>query len=391
MKPLNFVSDLKLRASYGVTGNAAAIGPYASLATVAGQTQPFLQTLNYSFNHDLLIGIAPTGIPNPDLRWEKSTQYNIGVDIALFRDRLNLVADYYNKRTDDLLFTKAVPLSSGYTSITGNYGSIENKGLELALTGRILTGRFKWDASGNITFNKNKVIELDGIQQEIARSSYSVLKVGEPMGVFKTYLANGITQTGEPLLPGYDARVGGYKVKDVNGDGKISADDQVIVGNAQPDYFFGFSTSLRYDRFDLSTFIQGVQGSRIFNAFRYTFENPLGQGNVLKGLANRWSATNPSNEFVRGFQGGRLPLTERWVEDNSFVRVRNITLGYTIPSFKWVKGVRLYVSGNNLFTFTDYQGWDPESNTFSSSNTLFYDNGTYPAAKSYVFGVQANF
>jgi TonB-linked SusC/RagA family outer membrane protein len=385
LKPSTVFSDFKLRASYGITGNAGAIGPYASLATVNGQG------FDYNFNNALAIGINPAGIPNPDLRWEKSTQYNIGLDIGLFSNRLSIVADYYNKQTDDLLFTKSIPISSGYTSITGNYGSIENKGLELALTGRILTGRLKWDASGNITFNKNKVLALDGIQDETPRSSYSILKVGYPMGVFKTYLSNGITQTGEPLMPGYDARIGGYKVKDVNGDGKISAEDQVIVGNAQPNYFFGFSTTLRYSRFDLSGFVQGVQGSKIFNAFRYTFENPLGQQNVLKGLANRWSPTNANNDFVKGFQGGRLPLTDRWVEDNSFVRVRNITLGYTVPNYKWIRGVRLYVSGNNLFTFTKYQGWDPESNSFSSSNTLFYDNGTYPAAKSYVFGLQANF
>jgi TonB-linked SusC/RagA family outer membrane protein len=382
---LNVFSDLKIRASYGITGNAGAIGPYASLATVTGQGY------NYSFNNALNIGINPSGIPNPDLRWEKSTQYNIGLDIGLLNDRVSIVADYYNKRTDDLLFTKAIPISSGYTSITGNYGSIENKGLELAVTGRILTAKLKWDVNANITFNRNKVIALDGIQEEIARSSYSILKVGYPMGVFKTYLSNGITQTGEALLPGYDARIGGYKVKDVNEDGVINADDQVIVGNAQPDYFFGFSTSFKYGRFDLSGFIQGVQGSRIFNAFRYTFENPLGQQNVLAGLASRWSPTNASNDFVKGFQGGRLPLTDRWVEDNSFVRVRNITLGYSIPAKNWMKGIRIYVSGNNLFTFTKYEGWDPESNSFSSSNTLFYDNGTYPAAKSYVFGVQANF
>lgn len=385
LQKLPIFSDLKLRASYGITGNAAAIGPYASLATVGGLG------LDYSFNNLQSIGINPTRIPNPDLRWEKSTQYNIGIDVALFSNRLNVVADYYNKRTDDLLFTKSIPVSSGYGAITGNYGSIENKGLELAVTGRILTGKLSWDVSGNITFNKNKVLALDGIQEEIARSPYSILKVGQPMGVFKTYLGDGITQIGEPTLPGYDARVGGYKVQDVNKDDRISVDDQVIVGNAQPDYFFGFSTTFKYKNFDLSGFLQGVQGSKIYNAFRYTFENPLGQQNVLKGLSNRWSPTNPSQEFVSGFQGGRLPITDRWVEDNSFVRLRNITLGYNIPANKWSKGIRVYISGNNLLTITNYQGWDPEANSFSSSNTLFFDNGTYPAAKSFVFGLQANF
>ncbi len=386
MKPLAFFSDLKLRGSYGTTGNAAAIGPYQSLATVSyGGPQ------NYIFNNTIVSGISPDRIPNADLRWEKSTQYDIGLDMAIFKDRLNIVADYYNKRTNDLLFTKSIPLSSGYTSITGNYGSLENKGVELAVTGRILTGQLKWDASGNITFNKNKVLTLDGTQNEIARSSFSILKVGEPLGVYRTYLSDGINQTGEPILPGYDGKTGGYKVKDINGDGKIDQKDLVIVGNAQPKYFFGFSTSLSYLNFDFSGFLQGVQGSKLFNAFRYTFENPLGQANVLAGLADRWSTTNPSNDFVKGNQGGRLPLTDRYVEDNSYIRLKNITLGYTFPKYKFINSLRAYITANNLITITKYEGWDPESNSYGSSNDYFYDNGTYPAAKSFVFGIQANF
>ena len=385
MKNQHVVSDLKLRASYGITGNAGSIGPYNSLTTVSGQGY------DYSFNNTYTVGINPTGIPNPDLKWEKSAQTDIGLDLSLLNSRINLVADYYYKRTENLLFTKSIPLSSGYATITGNYASLENKGVELGANARILTGAVKWDASANITFNKNKVLALDGIQNEIARSSYSILKTGYPLGVYKTYLFAGISQTGEALLPGYDARTGGYKVKDVNGDNKIDASDLVITGNAQPKYFFGFSTSLRYRNFDLSGFLQGVQGSRLFNAFRYTFENPVGQQNVLAGLANRWSPTNAGNEFVKGFQGGRLPLSDRWVEDNSYMRLKNVSLGYTFPRYKFVSGVRVYVSANNLLTVTKYTGWDPESNSFGSSNTLFFDNGTYPAAKSFVAGIQANF
>ncbi|QHV94327.1 SusC/RagA family TonB-linked outer membrane protein [Spirosoma endbachense] len=385
MKLVTFITDLKLRASYGITGNAGAIGPYQSLATVSGQGY------NYNFNNTVLTGINPSGIANPDLKWEQATQLDLGIDLAFLNNRLTIVADYYHKRTDNLLFTKAVPMSSGYTTITGNYGSIENKGIELGVSAKILTGTVKWEASGNITFNSNKVLALDGIQNELALSSYSLLKVGYPLGIYRTYILDGINQTGETFLPGYDARTGGFKIKDVNNDGKISTDDQVIVGNAQPKYFFGFSSSVKYKNFELSGFLQGVQGSRLFNGFRFTFETPSGQVNLLEGMANRWSATNPNNEYVKPAQGTNLPVGDRWVEDNSYVRVKNLTLAYNIPRVKFSKGIRAYVSGNNLFTITKYQGWDPESNNYGSSNALFYDNGTYPAAKSYVIGLQCTF
>lgn len=385
MKSLHVFNDLKLRASYGITGNAGAIGPYGSLATVSSGTY------NYNFNNTTLIGTYPTGLANPDLRWEQATQLDVGVDFSLFNNRLNGVVDYYHKRTDDLLFSKTISMSSGYTSLTGNYGSIENKGWEFALSGKILTGELKWDASTNFTFNRNKVLKLDGVRDEIQQSTYSILKVGHPLGLYRVYIIDGINQTGDVFLPGYDARTGGFKLKDVNQDKKISNEDLVLVGNAQPKYFFGFSTSLRYKNFDFSSFIQGVQGSSLFNAFRFTFETPSGQVNLLAGMVDRWSPTNPSNSYVKGAQGTNLPIGDKWVEDNSYIRVKNITLGYTLNKIKFTKGIRAYVSANNIFTITDYQGWDPESNSFGSSNALFYDNGTYPAAKSFVIGLQANF
>lgn len=385
MESIAAINDLKLRVSYGITGNAGAIGPYGSLATVTGGG------LNYNFNNTTLIGTYPSGIANPDLRWEQASQFDIGVDFAVFDSRLSGVVDYYYKRTNDLLFSKTIPMSSGYTNIVGNYGSIENKGLEFALNGKILTGEFKWDASVNFTFNRNKVLELDGVRDEIQQSTYSILKVGYPLGLYRVYLIDGINQAGEPFLPGYDARLGGFKLRDVNKDGKISNDDLVLYGNAQPKYFFGFSTSLKYKNFDLSGFMQGVQGSRLFNAFRFTFETPSGQVNLLKGMVNRWSPTNPGNDYVKGAQGTNLPIGDKWVENNSYIRVKNITLGYTFQNVRFTKGIRVYLAANNIFTITDYQGWDPESNSYGSSNALFYDNGTYPAAKSFVFGLQASF
>lgn len=384
IKRIPAISNLKLRFSYGVTGNAGAIGPYQSLATVGS-------TNNYYFNHTPVNGISPTGIPNPDLKWERSRQADLGIDLSLWNDRLNITADLYNKKTNDLLFVMALPNSSGYSSITGNFANLENKGLEAAVDAVILDGPLKWNVAGNITVNRNKLLHLNSSTNEYVVNNFSVLKVGQPLGLFKTYIFDGIYQTGEAIQPG-GSRTGGIKVKDLNKDGSITADDQMIIGNANPSFIYGFSTNLSYKRFDFSTFFSGTRGNKVYNLIRYTFENPLGSRNVYKGLVNRWSPANPGNEYVSGFQGGRLPLTDRFMEDGSYLRCKNITLGYTFPAMKWISSIRVYASANNLFTIADYSGFDPEVNTFGNSNTVLgVDNLVYPIARSFLLGLQASF
>lgn len=386
MKDVSWLSDLKLRGSYGITGNAGGIDPYQSLPTVASGN-------SYMINHTYVTGIEPTGIANPDLRWERSKQANLGIDISLLNNRISIVADVYHKKTDDLLYVKTLPLSSGYSNITGNFAALQNKGLELALNARILDGKLKWDVSANTTINRNKVLGLDGgITTERFMTTYTVLKVGQPLGMFKTYVFDGVNQTGETILPGYDGRVGGHKVKDVTGDGQITAADQVLVGNPNPKFIYGFSTNLSYAGFDLGAFISGSQGNDIYNASRLSFENPLGQRNLLAGVADRWSPTNPSNQYVSGFQGGRLPISNYVVENGSYLRCKNLTLGYTVPRFRGVQGIRVYVSANNLFTITKYSGYDPEVNTYAGSNTVIgVDNFVYPQSKSFLGGIQVTF
>ncbi|MGI8638057.1 MAG: SusC/RagA family TonB-linked outer membrane protein, partial [Segetibacter sp.] len=364
MENVNWLSDLKLRASYGLTGNAGGISPYQSLSTVASTGS------NYSFNHVFFTGINPTGIANPDLRWEKSTQADIGLDVSLLNNRFSLVVDVYNKNTQDLLYIKTLPLTSGYGSITGNYASMENKGIEFAANARILDGKLKWSASGNLTMNRNKVTGLDGgVTQERFVTNYTILKVGEPLGLFKTFVFDGINQKGEAIMPGYDGRLGGHKVKDLNGDNVITSADQTITGNPNPKYIFGFSTNLSYKGFDLNAFFSGSQGNDIYNLSRLAFENPLGQRNLLKGVVNRWTPTNPSNQYASAAQGGRLPLSNYFIEDGSYIRCKNITLGYRLPIHKGISSARIYISANNLFTITKYSGFDPEVNTFAGSNT----------------------
>jgi TonB-linked SusC/RagA family outer membrane protein len=383
----DWLSDLKLRASYGVTGNAGGISPYQSLSTVASTGS------NYQINHLYTTGINPTGIANPDLRWERSKQANIGLDISLFNNRVSFVVDAYHKTTKDLLYIKTLPLSSGYGSITGNFASLENKGIEFSTNALILDGELKWTVNANLTINRNKVLDLDGgVTNERFVTNYTILKVGEPLGLFKNFVFEGINQTGQAILPGYDGRLGGHRVKDVNGDNVITSADQIITGNPNPDFIFGFSTALSFKGFDLSTFISGSQGNEIYNLSRLAFENPLGLRNQLAGVANRWTPTNPSNQYASGAQGGRLPLSDVFIEDGSYIRCKNLTLGYRLPRMKGISNVRLYVSVNNLFTITNYSGFDPEVNTFAGSNTqIGVDNLVYPQSRSILGGIQVTF
>lgn len=387
IKQISWISDLKLRGSYGISGNIGGINPYQSLATVSSTGS------NYMINHTYVTGVNPNGIANPDLRWEYSTQGNIGLEVGLLNNRVSIVAEAYHKKTNDLIYIKKLPLSSGYETIVGNFGSLQNKGVELAVNARILTGAFKWDVSANATVNRNKVLSLDGgITNETFVNTYTILKVGEPIGMFKTYVFDGINQTGETILPGYDGRLGGHKVKDMNGDNTITAADQVIVGNPNPKFIYGFSTNMSFKGLDLGVFLSGTQGNDIYNASRLSFENPLGQRNLLKGVVNRWSPTNPNNQYVSAAQGGRLPITNYVVEDGSYLRFKNVTLGYTVPKIGVIQSIRLYLSANNLFTITKYSGYDPEVNTHAGSNTqIGVDNFVYPQSRSFLGGIQVTF
>lgn len=385
LKSSTLISDLKLRASYGITGNSGAINPYQSLATVGPGS-------SYNMGNVLVTGLAPNGIANPDLRWEKSYQSNIGFDLSFLEDRFSVVADFYSRTTKDLLYLKNLPLSSGYSTILGNFAELENRGFEFALNGVLINKELKWDISANISVNRNKVVSLDGDVDEQFVTPYSVVSVGYPLGVFKTFVFDGIYQSGEQILPGSGGRIGGHKVKDINNDGVINNLDQVITGDPNPDFIFGFTSNFAYKGFDLNFFVSGSVGNDLYNVSRYTFENPLGQRNVLKELENRWSPTNASQEYVSGFQGGRLPISDRFMEDGSFVRLKNITLGYSIMGIKGIQKLRFYVSGNNLVTFTDYSGFDPEVNTFGGSNvSIGVDNLVYPIAKSFIGGLQITF
>ncbi len=386
IRDINQISDLKLRASYGITGNAGGISPYNSLATVASSG-------GYNIGHSWQTAISPTGIANPDLRWERSKQANIGLDLGLFNNKLSFVFDYYHKQTDDLLYVKTLPLSSGYATIVGNFAAMENKGFEFATNAILSDGDFKWSVSGNLGINRNKLLDLDGgTTNERFVTNFSVLSIGQPLGLFKTYVFDGITQSGESIVPGYDGRVGGHKVKDLNSDNVINSQDQIFTGDPNPDFIYGFSTNMSYKKFDFSLFLSGSQGNDVYNTAKLSLENPSGQRNQFSGMVDRWSPTNPSDRYVSAFVAGRLPISDYAMEDGSYMKIRNMTLGYTLPSIKGISHLRVYVSGNNLFTFTKYSGFDPEVNSYAGSNTTIgIDNLVYPQARSFLGGIQLSF
>jgi TonB-linked SusC/RagA family outer membrane protein len=391
------ISGLKLRASIGKTGNQAAIDPYQSLATVAAGN-------DYVFNNALSKAILPTGVPNPDLRWETSVQSDIGLEADLFDNRVNFVADVYLKKTTDLIYKKNLPLSSGYETVTGNFASLENKGIELSLGGDIIrNSEVRWNVNANLTINRNKLLGLSGdTSREVAINNYNILRIGSPLGLFKTYVYDGLFQQGDAIIPGQpvtNPRPGAQRVKDVAGgadgkpDGRITDADRVITGNANPKFVYGFSTNVKYKRFDLAAFFSGVYGNRIYNLARWSLENPVGGRNLVAGAADRYTAANTSGTYqiAAGSLGGRLPLSDRYLEDGTFLRCKNISLGYTF-NVKGISNLRAYVSANNLFTVTSYTGFDPEVGSFGNSNTQFgVDNIVYPASRSFLIGAQVTF
>lgn len=375
----NAVSELKLRASYGLTGNDDI--PAFLFAELYGTTAYGGQP-----------GIYPSNIPNPDLKWESTTQLNVGLDLGLFDNRIVLSADFYNKQTKDLLLARPLPTSSGFSTITENVGEVENKGVELSLTTDNLSGRaLSWSTRVNFSVNRNKVLKLYGGQpiDDLGRGSNRI-EEGQPIGIFYSYEWLGI-----------DPSTGDVVYADKNFDGQITTADRTKVGNPHPDFIFGITNNLNYKRFDLSFFFQGSYGNDVFNGSRLFLESLQGGDNQLAIVQNRWrqpgDVTNipdATSDPVRAAANKRV--SSRFIEDGSYVRLKNLTLGYTIlnnsSSDKWVSRLRLYFSGQNLLTFTNYTGLDPEVNYRGNDNAVIgTDFFTFPQVRSYTFGVNLTF
>lgn len=397
MKNIKQISNLKVRMSYGVSGNDR-IFDYAYIRTISSSV--------YYFNNSFAgSGFSPDNPGNDNLKWETTRQVNGGFDISFVHSRIGFTADYYNKNTSDLLYYFNLPWSTGYNSYLKNIGKLRNSGFEFALNTTNLINKFKWNTTANISFNKNKIIDLHGQDLFVNNDTYklkignwAVIREGEEMGSFYGLQSDGIWQTDEADKAAiYGNKPGDFKYVDKNDDGKINVDDCAIIGHALPDFTWGLSNNFSYKNITLDIFIQGSQGNQILNSNRFELESGNGLSNATINLLDRWTPENPSNEYPRANRSADyLHMSTRYLEDGSYIRIKTVTLGYNLPSKLMkdlnMKAVKLYFTAQNPFTITKYSGFDPEVGTFGMDNTrMGYDFGTYPSVKTYIFGASINF
>ncbi len=419
MRKLKFVDDAKLRVSYGVTGNNR-IGDFATYPSLT-------QSDYYSFgNGTPSEAVVPNNLGNKDLTWESTEQIDLGLDLSLFGNRVNLTADLYRKTTRDLLLNANLPFTSGYSSVYKNVGKVRNDGLELSLsTVNVKTRDFEWTSDFNISFNRNRVMALaEGQESLLSTVAFTtdfnstplyIARVGGPMAAFYGIAWDGVygyddfevDATGAYVLKksvptNGNAREtiqpGDIKYADQNGDGVVNDQDMVIIGRATPIHTGGFNNNFTYKGLSLNIFFQWSYGNDIMNANRIIFEGNYNGKNInqFRSYVDHWTPENPtSRNFRPGGQGPRGVYSSRTIEDGSFLRLKTVQLSYTLPE-KWVRrihlhNVQIFVSGQNLWTWTRYSGLDPEVSTRNSALTPGYDYSAYARNRTYMAGLKIAF
>ncbi len=386
IKNIDVISNLKLRTSWGMTGSQA-ISAYATLSELSSGKVVFSDGLQGTF--------APSTTLPGDLKWETTEQFDFGFDLGLWDNRVNVNADYYVKNTRDLLNSVTLPSSMGSTSTIQNVGEVQNKGLELNVGARVLTGAFKWDMDVNISANRNKVVKLyngedilGGYVSVVAiQDNINILREGQPIGRFYGYMEDGYDEDG------YIA------YKDLHKDGSLTSEDKTYIGDPNPDFIYGLNSSMSYKNFQLDLFIQGTYGNDLFNVSAVSYSADYGYGmNMLKDvLYDHWSESNPNAKYPKISLNSTVNASDRFVEDGSYLRLKNIQLAYNFPktllNVNWLQALQIYASSQNLLTLTSYSGWDPEVNSMggSTSTTPGVDNKVYPMYKSFTFGLRVKF
>lgn len=398
LKDNKTISDLKFRLSYGLTGNSE-IGEY--------QSQARIETTNYVFGGAQTIGTRQTTIGNEDLSWEKNSEIDFGVSLGLFNNRVTLEADAYLKKTQALLLNAPLPQTSGFGSVYKNIGKLQNKGLEFTIsTQNIKTDNFSWTSSFNISLLKSKIISLGTNNDDIYLSpgflsDFNLMRVGLAPGSFYGYTVLGTWGTSEAAEAAkYNLLPGDLKIKDLNGDGKISADDREVLGKSTPDGYGTFSNTLRYKNIDLGVELQFNYGNQVMNLTRHSGQDRTGQANSYATVLNAWTPENQNTSIAENRPAYVRYQTEIYstkVENGSFIRGRAVTLGYNFSDniLKKLKmsRLRVYAQGQNLFLITKYTGYDPEVSTYNGNSNFtqgiqFYD---YPKPRTFLLGVNASF
>ncbi len=411
-----YISDIKFRIGYGETGNQQI--PNNRYSALLGQQ-----------NSGLGAGFLPSNFPNPNLTWESLKQTDIGLDFSILNSRLTFTLDYYNKKSSGFLYQIPWPdyLTGGTSQYGGidapysNIGEVQNRGYDIAINYNTKnTGNFSWSSSFVFSHYKNEVLSLvEGLPltEDVNTNGYLPVVVtntlvGQPIGMFYGYQTAGLftnlsdlnsapSQFGQTVgtAPG-QTYLGDVRYVDVNGDGVVDSRDKTVIGNPHPDFTFGFTNNFKYKNFDLSVFLQGSVGNDIMNLTRRNgTSNSMLYQNQLVDALNFWTPTNTNTDIPRPINGTsnyNLEISDRYIEDGSYVRIQNVTLGYTLPenliSKLRFKRVKIYGSAQNLFTFTKYSGYDPEIGSFNQNVLLSgVDNGRYPSPRTYSLGVNLEF
>lgn len=398
MQDLSWVNSSKLRLSYGETGNNQ-IPNYGSVG--------LLGYSSYVSSNSVVQGIYTNTFPDRNLKWEKTGQTNLGLDASLLDQRVNLAFDVYYSRTKDLLLNVPIPALTGFTSTLTNIGELENKGIEFSVNTRNLTGKFTWSTDFNISANRNKVLKLGPNNAPIlltVNDAISKTEVGQPIGNYYGYIFDGVIMSQDeldsgdyPVWPGSEP--GDPKVRDVNGDKKIDANDRTTLGNYQPDFTWGMTNTFGYKGVELSIMLNGVQGAEVMNQQARFLKSFNGDRNAYQYVTNYWkSDSDPGNGKInkpRVIQNTvQAQSSSYWVEDGSFVRVKNIRLGYNLASnlVKKIKisGAKIYVNMENVYVFSKYSNYDPEGSTYQSGALLGFDYGAYPNPFVATVGISVN-
>ena len=390
-KNIPVINDLKIRAGWGEVGNGQ-VGNYSHYGLVTPGAP-------YVIGGNVVPGTNPSSLESNNLKWETTKQTDIGIDLSLLHNRLTITTDYYIKQTTDMLLDKVIPASTGFATALMNIGAMENRGFEFAVSSKNLVGEFKWNTDFNISFNKNKITSLPGGSIQLGnlnndgRGLVAIAQEGSPLGSFYGYVSQGV-----------DPATGMIKYKDIDHDGKLSDGDKTIIGNANPKFTYGLTNEFAYKNWSLDVFFQGVQGNQIFNATRIETEGMYNANNQSTAVLNRWTTPGQITNIPVAAYGNdqNMLISSRYIEDGSYLRLKSLTLGYNLPESLIKKlnmsKVHLYVTADNVITFTKYSGFDPEVNFYSQSgnNPLKnvapgVDYGTYPQTKDVIFGVNLTF